>query len=111
MQVIRRIEVPVREVRWSENGSLVALICETQFYTLRFDPEAVEQFYESGEDPGEDGIEDAFELLNEVQERVRTGEQIWNTSKKSLRDSAFYLEALLRNATMLHANDAAFLCD
>lgn len=73
LQVLRRIEVPVREVRWSDNGDLVALICETQFYTLRFSPEAVEQFFESGEEADEDGIEDAFELLNEVQERVRTG--------------------------------------
>lgn len=63
----------MREVRWSDNGDLVALICEAQFYTLRYCPEAVEQFNESGEEADEDGIEDAFELLNEVQERVRTG--------------------------------------
>ena len=80
LQVIRRIEVPVREVRWSDNGDLVALICETQFYTLRFNPEAVEQFYEANEEPDEDGIEDAFELLNEVQERVRTGDTSWNST-------------------------------
>lgn len=63
----------MREVRWSDNGDLVALICETQFYTLRFSPEAVEEFYESAQEADEDGIEEAFELLNEVQERVRTG--------------------------------------
>lgn len=72
-QVLRRIDVPVREVRWSDNGDLVALICDSAFYTLRFSPDAVDEFFATGQEPDEDGIEDAFELLNEVQERVRTG--------------------------------------
>ena len=60
-------------MRWSDNGDLVALVCENAFYTLRFSPEAVDEFLATGQEPDEDGIEDAFELLNEVQERVRTG--------------------------------------
>ena len=73
LQILRRIDVPVREVRWSDNGDLVALVCENAFYTLRFSQEAVDEFLATGQEPDEDGIEDAFELLNEVQERVRTG--------------------------------------
>ena len=42
VQVIRRIDVPPRDVKWSDNGELVALIGEASFYVLRFDRAAVE---------------------------------------------------------------------
>jgi coatomer subunit beta' len=70
---VRRIDVPVRDIKWSDSGELVAIISDTSFYVLRYAPEAVAAFLESGEEPDEDGIEDAFELLNEVSEHVRTG--------------------------------------
>ena len=49
---------------------------ETSFYILRLDGQAVETFLASGEEAEDDGLEDAFELLNEVSERVRTGRTI-----------------------------------
>ena len=70
---MRRIDVPVKEIRWSDSGELVAIISESSFYILRLDSQAVNDFLSSGEEPEEDGLEDAFELLNEVSERVRTG--------------------------------------
>lgn len=73
VQLLRRIEVPVKEVKWSDNGELVALITETAFYTLQFSQAAVDDYIESGQEIEEDGIEEAFEFLNEVQDRVRTG--------------------------------------
>lgn len=75
MQVVRRIEVPVREVKWAESGELVTIVSDSSFYVLRFDRSAFEAVYQTGEDPGDDGVEDAFELLNEVAETVRTGER------------------------------------
>lgn len=72
-QVIRRIDVAVREVHWSDSGELVAILGEQSFYVLRFAGDVVETFFESGQEPDEDGIDDAFELLNEVSEHVRTG--------------------------------------
>ena len=42
VQVIRRIDVPPRDIKWSDNGELVALIGEASFYVLRFDRGAVE---------------------------------------------------------------------
>jgi len=35
-QPIRRIDVPVREVRWSDSGELVAILSDQSFYVLRF---------------------------------------------------------------------------
>ena len=75
MQLIRRIDVPVRDIRWSDSGELVAIVSESSFYILRLDNQAVEDFLASGEEAEDDGLEDAFELLNEVSERVRTGTQ------------------------------------
>ena len=65
--------MPVRDIKWSDSGELVAIMSETSFYILRLDSEAVNAFLASGEEAEDDGLEDAFELLNEVSERVRTG--------------------------------------
>ena len=72
-QVVRSIDVTVRDVRWSDSGELVALIGEASFYVLRFSREAVDAWLAGGGEPDDDGVQDAFELLNEVSERVRTG--------------------------------------
>lgn len=71
--MVRRIDVPVKDIRWSDSGELVAIVSESSFYILRLDSQAVNDYLSSGEEPEEDGLEDAFELLNEVSERVRTG--------------------------------------
>ena len=73
LQLVRRIDVTVRDVRWSDSGELVAILAELSFYILRYDSGAVEQAREEGTANEEDGIEEAFELLSEVTERVRTG--------------------------------------
>ena len=73
LQLVRRIDVMVRDVRWSDSGELVAILAESSFYILRYDSGAVEQAREEGTANEEDGIEEAFELLSEVTERVRTG--------------------------------------
>ena len=140
-QPIRRIDVPVRDVKWSDSGQLVAILSDQSFYVLRFARDGalhcfghhrrcqttgivpglpcnivcidatqevvvctflsvimaydlivinhnaqktlgfnklpcqavVDAHLESGADIDEDGIDDAFELLNEVSEHVRTG--------------------------------------
>lgn len=39
MQIVRRIDVAVRSVKWSDNGDLVAILGETSFYVLQHDRE------------------------------------------------------------------------
>mmetsp|Transcript_31249 Transcript_31249/g.69528 ORF Transcript_31249/g.69528 Transcript_31249/m.69528 type:complete len:1001 (-) Transcript_31249:4758-7760(-) len=74
--VVRRIDAVVKSVHWSESGEYVAIVGEQSFYILRYAAEVVEAAVAAGtagSDP--DGIEDAFELLNEISERVKTA--IW----------------------------------
>ena len=72
-QVIRRIDVPPRDIRWADSGELVALISEASFYVLRFNRGAVEAALEAGAELDEDGIDDAFSMETETSEAVRTG--------------------------------------
>jgi len=75
-RVIRRIDVAVKEIWWSENGELVTIGSDQSFYILRYNRELVDNYLASGEPVDEnEGIEDAFELLYEIGERVRTG--VW----------------------------------
>ena len=73
MQLVRRIEVPAKDIKWSGGGDLVAIIGESSFYVLRYEREAVEAAVEAGAEMDEDGIEEAFELQTETSEAVRTG--------------------------------------
>lgn len=72
-RLVRRIDAPVRDIIWSENGELVAIIAETSFYILRYMREAVEAAIASGVAPDSDGYEDAFDLVHEEGDAVRTG--------------------------------------
>jgi Coatomer WD associated region len=73
LQVVRRVDVPVRDVKWSESGNLLAIVSDSSFYLLRYDQATVDSWFDSEREIDEDGIEDAFELITEVSERVRTG--------------------------------------
>lgn len=71
--LIRRIEITPKNIFWSENGELVCIATEESFFILKYSAEAAEQAREDKEKITEDGIEDAFEVLTEVEESVRTG--------------------------------------
>lgn len=80
--MVRSIDVTVRDVRWSDSGELVALVGEASFYVLRFSREAVDAWLAAGGEEDDDGVQDAFELLNEVSERVRTGARVRGQSHR-----------------------------
>lgn len=67
--MVRRIDVLPRSVFWSENGNLVCLACAENFYVLRYSAGALEAQLASGTPMPEDGLENAFEVVSEVQER------------------------------------------
>nr|CAG4640646.1 EOG090X01FO [Eulimnadia texana] len=75
LTLIRRIEIQPRGVYWSDSGELVCISTEDSFYILRYSADAVANALETKEGVSEDGVDDAFEVLNEVQESVRAG--IW----------------------------------
>ena len=74
-ELIRRIEITPKLVFWSENGELVCIACEDSFYVLKYSADCLAKAKENPELMTEDGIEDAFAVLNEISETVRTG--VW----------------------------------
>jgi len=72
-QLVRRIEISAKHVIWSEDGKLVTIAGEDSFYILKYNESAFEDA--SPEDIGDDGIEDAFEIVGEQAENVKTG--VW----------------------------------
>ncbi|KAJ8539274.1 hypothetical protein K7X08_013526 [Anisodus acutangulus] len=72
-RLIRRVDVNVKNLYWADSGDLVAIASDTSFYILKYNRDVVH--LDSGRSVDEQGVEEAFELLNEINERVRTG--IW----------------------------------
>mmetsp|Transcript_57105 Transcript_57105/g.104928 ORF Transcript_57105/g.104928 Transcript_57105/m.104928 type:complete len:942 (-) Transcript_57105:86-2911(-) len=72
-RLIRRIDVVPKDVIWSEDGSSVVLACAESFYVLKYDAMAVQAAVTSGSEIGEDGIDEAFDLVSEVSEKVVSG--------------------------------------
>ncbi|CAD7700543.1 unnamed protein product, partial [Ostreobium quekettii] len=70
--IVRRIDVPVKKVFWSDSGDYLAITADDAFYILEFRRELVDAVLNSGQDVDEDGIEDAFEVVSEVSEQVVT---------------------------------------
>lgn len=69
--LIRRIEITPKLLFWSENGEQVAIACEDSFYVLKYNAEAVATARQNpAELITEDGIEDAFTVLNEVKKKL-----------------------------------------
>ncbi len=73
-RVIRRIDVSVRNLWWSDSGEFVAISSESSFFVLKYNAAAtLDAFAKDVLD--EEGVEDAFELVAEIGESVRTG--VW----------------------------------
>ncbi|TQE04442.1 hypothetical protein C1H46_009962 [Malus baccata] len=72
-RLIRRIDVTVKNLYWADSGDLVAIASDTSFYILKYNRDVVSSYLDSGRPVDEQGVEDAFELLHEMNERVRTG--------------------------------------
>uniref|UniRef100_A0A9I9DQV3 COPA/B second beta-propeller domain-containing protein n=1 Tax=Cucumis melo TaxID=3656 RepID=A0A9I9DQV3_CUCME len=72
-RLIRRIDVNVKNLYWANSSDFVAIASDTSFYILKYNRDAVSSYLDSGRPLDEQGVEDAFELLHEVNERARTG--------------------------------------
>merc|ERR1712088_1308538 len=72
-ELVRRIEIQPRNVYWSENGEPCCIATEESYFVLRYDAEKVAASAENPEKVSEDGIEDAFDVIGEVTEIVKTG--------------------------------------
>merc|ERR1719340_178483 len=72
-ELVRRIEIQPRVVYWSETGELCCIATEDSYFILKYQADAVAAAAENPEKVTEDGIEDAFDVLGEVDETVKTG--------------------------------------
>ncbi|XP_070685198.1 coatomer subunit beta'-like [Pempheris klunzingeri] len=72
-ELIRRIEIQPKHIFWSDSGELVCIATDESFFVLRYLAERAAAALESREEMTDDGIEDAFEVLGEVSEVVKTG--------------------------------------
>eukprot|EP00051_Salpingoeca_urceolata_P007123 m.94408 g.94408 ORF g.94408 m.94408 type:complete len:1042 (-) comp15123_c1_seq1:58-3183(-) len=70
--LIRRIDIEAKQVIWSETGEYVAIASTEECYVLKYDPDAEPD----EEDEEDEGIEAAFELLQEIPDVVRAGRWI-----------------------------------
>jgi len=75
-EIVRRIDVDAKNVYWSGTGSLVAITSEDSFYILRFDREAYAAKFGEGVEITDEGVEEAFEVVADVSESVRTAKWI-----------------------------------
>ena len=57
------------QVLWSGTGNIVAITSGDSFYVLRFDRDAYNEKLESGADVGDEGVEEAFELVAEISDK------------------------------------------
>ena len=57
------------KVSWSGTGNLVAITTNDSYYILRFDRDAYSSALESGADIGDEGVEEAIELVAEISDR------------------------------------------
>ncbi|KAJ0183581.1 hypothetical protein K1T71_000004 [Dendrolimus kikuchii] len=71
LTLIRRIEIQPRHVYWSESGRLVCLATDDAYFVLEYEAAAVARA--GGAPASDDGVEDAFRVVGEVNEAVRTG--------------------------------------
>merc|ERR1712025_1250868 len=72
-QLIRRIEIQPKAVYWSETGELCCIVTEESYFILKYQPDVVTAGAENPDKVSEDGIEDAFDVIGEVSETVKTG--------------------------------------
>jgi coatomer subunit beta' len=73
LELIRRIEILVKHVFWSDSNELVCVSSDDSFYILKYDSEAVQRALTTNEGVDEDGIESAFDVIGEINEVVKTG--------------------------------------
>jgi len=72
-ELVRRIEIQPRSVYWAETGELCCIATEDSYFVLKYDQEAVATARETNQGVSEDGVDDAFDVLGEVSESVKTG--------------------------------------
>lgn len=107
--LVRRIDVEAKDIFWSGTDELVAIASEESYYILRFDRRAYEQHLESGEPVDDDGVEDAFDVVVEIAESIRTAK--WTGECFIYTNSNFRVQYLVgeQTHTINHTDNELYL--
>ncbi|CAM6097942.1 unnamed protein product [Calypogeia fissa] len=108
-RVVRRIDVNVKNIYWSDSGDLVAIASDSSFYVLKYNRDIVSSYLDSGKPVDEQVVEDAFELLHEISERIQTG--VWVGDCFIYNNSAWRLNYVVGGevTTMFHLDRPMYL--
>ncbi|KAF9011330.1 coatomer WD associated region-domain-containing protein [Cyathus striatus] len=74
-EIVRRVDVDAKDVIFSPSN-LVVITTEDSFFVLQFNREAYEEAISSGQDITDEGVEEAFEVVAEVPEGIKTAKWI-----------------------------------
>jgi coatomer subunit beta' len=87
----------------------VAIASDSSFYVLKYNRDIVSSYLDSGKPVDEQGVEDAFELLHEISERIRTG--VWVGDCFIYNNSAWRLNYVVGGevTTMFHLDRPMYL--
>ncbi|KAI0465053.1 hypothetical protein LJB42_000271 [Komagataella kurtzmanii] len=72
-KLVRRVDVEATDVVWSESGELVLIISSESAYALRFDRDIFSEALASNNLDPEEGCEESFEVLYDVNESIASG--------------------------------------
>lgn len=75
-KLVRRVDVEARQVVWSDSGELVAIIADDTFFVLRYNCDAFQNALAEGTLNDEDGLEESFEVIQDISDSVRTGKWV-----------------------------------
>ena len=75
-ELVRRIDIQPKNVFWSENGEMCCITTDESYFILKYVQENVTAALENKDEMvTEDGIEEAFDVLGEIEEIIKTG--VW----------------------------------
>lgn len=75
-ELVRRIDIQPKNVFWSENGEMCCITTDESYFILKYVQENVAAALENKDEMvTEDGIEEAFDVLGEIEEIIKTG--VW----------------------------------
>ena len=76
LKVVRKIDVSPKDVVWSDSGELVAIVTEAATYILKYRADDVAEHFDSGKGTTTDGLEFAFDVVEEMEERVKQAQWV-----------------------------------
>lgn len=72
-RLVRRIDVEATAVHWCPASNRLAICATDSIYLLQYRPSVLQAYLQQGRPIPEDGIEEAFEVIDDIQERALSG--------------------------------------